>query len=70
MIFNNQLVFEKCKKVQPVDLTGAGDMFLAAYLYAKTLEKNIPECIKFANICSGEIIQNYGAKFNELSDYQ
>ena len=27
-------------------------------------------CIKFANICSGEIIQNYGAKFNELSDYQ
>ena len=68
--FNNQLVFEKCKKVEPVDLTGAGDMFLAAYLYAKTIKRNISECIKFANICSGEIIQNYGAKFNNLNDYQ
>ena len=45
-------------------------MFLAAYLYAKTIKRNISECIKFANICSGEIIQNYGAKFNNLNDYQ
>ena len=38
--------------------------------YKKTIKRNISECIKFANICSGEIIQNYGAKFDNLNDYQ
>ena len=32
---NGNLTHEKADPAQPVDLTGAGDMFLAAYLFAK-----------------------------------
>ena len=59
-----------CEKVIPVDLTGAGDMFLAAYLSSKAKNKNISESIKFANKCSGKIIQEYGAKFDSESEYK
>ena len=44
-------------------------MFLAAYLSSKAKNKSITECIKFANKCSGKIIQNYGAKFDSESEY-
>ena len=54
--------------VKPVDLTGAGDMFLAAYIFAKVRGKSVIDRIKFANICSGDVIQTYGAKL-EKKDY-
>ena len=51
--------------VQPVDLTGAGDMFLAAYIFAKVRDKSVINRIKFANTCSGNVIQTYGAKLEK-----
>ena len=45
-------------------------MFLAAYLLSKAKNKSISESIKFANKCSGKIIQNYGAKFDSESEYK
>ena len=51
--------------VKPVDLTGAGDMFLAAYIFAKVRDKSVIERIKFANTCSGDVIQTYGAKLEK-----
>ena len=56
--------------VTPVDLTGAGDMFLAAYLLSKNKNKTTSECIDFANRCAGRIIQTYGAKFENVNDYK
>jgi sugar/nucleoside kinase (ribokinase family) len=56
--------------VTPVDLTGAGDMFLAAYLFSKNKNKTTSESISFANKCSGRIIQTYGAKFDDVSEYK
>jgi sugar/nucleoside kinase (ribokinase family) len=56
--------------VIPVDLTGAGDMFLAAYLFSKNKNKTTSESIGFANKCSGRIIQTYGAKFDDVSEYK
>ena len=56
--------------VTPVDLTGAGDMFLAAYLLSKNKNKSTSESISFANKCSGRIIQTYGAKFDDVSEYK
>ena len=67
---DNTLTHASCDKVIPVDLTGAGDMFLAAYLLSKAKKKSITESIKFANKCSGKIIQNYGAKFDSESEYK
>ena len=55
-------------KVKPVDLTGAGDMFLAAYVFAKISNKILTDRIKFANTCSGSVIQKYGAKLDN-QDY-
>ena len=57
-------------KANPVDLTGAGDMFLAAYMSAKIKNKSITERIKFANECSAKIIEIYGAKFESDEDYK
>ena len=54
--------------VKPVDLTGAGDMFLAAYIFAKVSDKSVVDRIKFANTCSGNVIQTYGAKLDK-QDY-
>ena len=67
---NNNLTHVSCDDVIPVDLTGAGDMFLAAYLLSKAKDKDISESIKFANKCSGKIIQIYGAKFDSTNDYK
>ena len=68
--YNNNLTHVSCDDVMPVDLTGAGDMFLAAYLLSKAKKKDVSESIKFANRCSGKIIQEYGAKFDSESDYK
>ena len=55
-------------RVKPVDLTGAGDMFLAAYIFARVSNKSVTDRIKFANTCSGNVIQRYGAKL-DTHDY-
>ena len=64
----NEKAHEVPDKVKPVDLTGAGDMFLAAYVFAKISNKVLTERIKFANTCSGNVIQKYGAKLDN-QDY-
>ena len=58
------------RKANPVDLTGAGDMFLAAYMSAKIENKTIIERVHFANECSARIIEKYGAKFDNDNDYK
>jgi len=50
------------------DFTGAGDMFLGAFMH-KFNEHNFLESLEFANHCASKIIQVYGAKFNNSSDY-
>tara|TARA_Y200000002_G_C22671989_1_gene660437 strand:- start:472 stop:1464 length:993 start_codon:yes stop_codon:yes gene_type:complete len=67
---NDNLTHITSDTVKPVDLTGAGDMFLAAYLLSKSKNKDISKSIEFANKCSGEIIQKYGAKFDSESEYK
>jgi len=64
----SEKVHELPDKVKPVDLTGAGDMFLAAYLFAKVCDRSLADRIKFANKCSGNIIQRYGDKLDD-QDY-
>ena len=56
-------------KVMSKDFTGAGDMFLGAFMHKYT-DNNILESMKFANYCASKIIQIYGAKFNNSNDYK
>jgi sugar/nucleoside kinase (ribokinase family) len=67
--YDGKITHVKTENVTPVDLTGAGDMFLAAYLLSKRNNKSITESIKFANKCAGRIIQKYGAKFDSEEEY-
>ncbi|MBH44121.1 MAG: hypothetical protein CMD88_01505 [Gammaproteobacteria bacterium] len=56
-------------KANPVDLTGAGDMFLASFIYSREKDNNVLNALKFANHCSGKIIEQYGAKLSHKQDY-
>ena len=51
------------------DFTGAGDMFLGAFMHEYNGD-NILESMKFANYCASKIIQIYGAKFSNPNDYK
>lgn len=70
VICNDESAHEIPEKVSPVDLTGAGDMFLASYIFAKINQKNLSDCVRFANKCAGEVIQEYGAKLDSDSAYK
>ncbi|MBT5116937.1 MAG: adenosine kinase [Gammaproteobacteria bacterium] len=56
-------------QVDSKDFTGAGDMFLGAFMH-KYKDKNILESMEFANYCASKIIQIYGAKFHNANDYK
>ena len=61
---------EKAHKVSSKDFTGAGDMFLGAFMHAFDIQKNnYQDALKFANYCASKIIQIYGAKFENDTEY-
>ena len=57
------------RSVKSRDFTGAGDMFLGAFLHKFNSDDDISTSLEFANICASEIIQVYGAKFEDDQDY-
>ncbi len=56
--------------VESNDFTGAGDMFLGAFMHKFQSAGNANESLVFANKCASEIIKSFGAKFEKDSDYQ
>jgi sugar/nucleoside kinase (ribokinase family) len=48
--------------VIPEDLTGAGDLYAAGFLYGLSLKKPLDICAKTGTICAGEVIQVVGTK--------
>jgi sugar/nucleoside kinase (ribokinase family) len=57
--------YVNAKIITPVDLTGAGDLFAAGFLYGLTLDKNLDTCAKIGASCASEIIQVVGTKLSE-----
>ncbi len=55
--------------VSSKDFTGAGDMFLGAFMH-KYNGINSEEALNFANYSASKIIQVYGAKLNSKDDYK
>ena len=46
-------------------------MFLGAFMHMFDEDKNnINESLTFANLCASKIIQVYGAKFDDKTEYQ
>ena len=56
--------------VKSKDFTGAGDMFLGAFMHKFKSPENAHESLIFANTCASKIIQTFGAKFERDSDYE
>ena len=70
-IDNNEVIKIDGYDVPSRDFTGAGDMFLGAFMHQYDNNKdNIKESLSFANMCASEIIQVYGAKFEDVSKYK
>ena len=45
-----------------VDVTGAGDLYAAGFLYGYTQGRDIPTCGRIASLAAAEIIQHVGAR--------
>jgi sugar/nucleoside kinase (ribokinase family) len=51
-------------EINPIDLTGAGDLYASGFLYGLSLGKDLETCAKIGTICAGEIIQVVGTKLS------
>ena len=70
MFFDGENLYSiKGITVSSKDFTGAGDMFLGAFMH-KYDGTNPEETLSFANYCASKIIQVFGAKLNHKDDYQ
>jgi sugar/nucleoside kinase (ribokinase family) len=45
-----------------VDLTGAGDLYAAGFLFGYTQGRDHATCGRIASLCAGEIISHFGAR--------
>ena len=46
-----------------VDTTGAGDAYIAGFLFGYTQKKSLQECAKLGTFCATQVIQQVGARF-------
>ena len=56
--------------VKPVDATGAGDAFLAGFLYGLYHERSISDCICFGNAMGGRCVEKVGCLSSKISEEQ
>ena len=47
---------------QVVDVTGAGDLYAAGFLYGYTQGRDYADCGRIASMCAGEVISHMGAR--------
>lgn len=60
---NGKAFYQPSFKVEPVDTTGAGDMFTASYLYGISAGLSIQESLKKACYMSSKVICQQGARY-------
>ena len=53
-------VVSSLQNIQCVDSTGAGDAFLAGFIYGLFYDKPLVDCIKFGNITGGKCVEKVG----------
>jgi D-beta-D-heptose 7-phosphate kinase/D-beta-D-heptose 1-phosphate adenosyltransferase len=58
------------KQVEVNDVTGAGDCFLAAFVYGLTKDYNYEKCIRIATTASTETVKHTGTYILKLSDVE
>jgi sugar/nucleoside kinase (ribokinase family) len=51
--------------VNPIDTTGAGDLYAAGFLYGLANDKPLNECGRIGSILAGNVIEFMGSKMSE-----
>lgn len=51
-------------KVNPVDTTGAGDLFASGFLYGLTNNMSLAKCGEIGSLCAGKVIEVIGSKMS------
>ncbi|MGI6479448.1 MAG: adenosine kinase [Salinivirgaceae bacterium] len=62
---NNEIVKVGVINAEPVDTTGAGDLYAAGFLYGYIKKKAPSECGWYGAILSGNVIEEVGAKMSD-----
>lgn len=52
------------------DVVGAGDTFLAGYVYAHLVTGDVPTAIRFANDCASSVVKQFGTSVPTEADIQ
>lgn len=63
-------IFDPAPSVEVVDVTGAGDTFLAALTYKFLLTGDIRSAVKFANLAASVTVQHLGVYAPKLEEIQ
>lgn len=62
--YNDEIKIMPTLKVNPVDTTGAGDIFHGAFTYALSKGHNFEFCLKIANIAGSLSVTKLGSRFS------
>lgn len=52
-------------KVNPIDTTGAGDLFASGFLYGLTNNLSLKKCGDLGSLCAGKVIEVIGSKMSK-----
>lgn len=64
VVNNYQVLSVATKSITPLDTTGAGDVFASGFLYGLQQNYSLQKSAELANFLAGEVILQYGARFN------
>lgn len=59
---SEEIMIDSIEDLDIVDLTGAGDLYAAGFLYAYTQNKGLKECGWLGTLAASEVIQHVGAR--------
>ena len=66
----NEFFVPSVKEFKHVDSTGAGDAFLAGFMYGLFYDYGLKDCIKFGNITGGKAVTEVGALSGYVSEQE
>lgn len=66
--YGNEIIEIPPYPVQPIDSTGAGDMFAGAFLYGLIQENDLTFAGHLASLCAAKIVSKLGARMDEDFD--
>ncbi len=61
----NTVVNVDVLEIEPVDTTGAGDLYAAGFLYGITNDYDLKKAGEIGSLLASKVIQNIGAKISD-----